>query len=181
MDKVVTIMLIFVMIGITGVMAEIDFTGWKKIEVDESLVNASSTTTYSVMIPPGITEATQDSGVGPATILTNISDPTTSYAIYVMDNPFGKQLSTGTAKLFLNSFMEGAGITPLEQDPVTVSDGVMMYGNKGDSAAGIYLFSTDQKITITSGFYKTMNDASAGVENLAMIAGTITINPVASS
>nr|WP_319537694.1 hypothetical protein [uncultured Methanospirillum sp.] len=180
MNKVLTIMLLVFMIGITGAMADIDFTGWKKIEVNESQVNASSTTTYSVMIPPGITEATQDSGVGPATILTNTTDPSTSYAIYVMDNPFGKQLSNETAKLFLNSFMEGAGITPLEQDPVTVSDGVMMYGTKGDTTAGIYVFSTDQKVSITSGFYKTMDDASAGVQNLAMIAGTIIINPVAS-
>lgn len=173
---VLTLLLVFMVLG-TGVMAAIDFTGWKQVTVDESSVNSSSTTVYTVMIPPGTTETTKDSGVGPTTFINNDAGALPTYAIYVMDNPIRQKLSTGNAKDFLDNFMIGAGITPLAADPVVVSDGVVMYGTMDDKTAGVYVLSTDEKVSIIVGFYKSMDDAVAGIESLAMIAGTVSITP----
>ncbi len=181
MSKLPMVMLLFLIIGISGAMAEIDFTGWQKVEVDESLINASSTTVYTVMIPPGMIQNSTDSPVGPMTFVTNETDSTTTFNIYVMDNPTGEMLTNETAKQFLDSFMEGAQITPLAGDPAIISDGLITYGTQGDNAVGIYLLSTDEKVSIITGFYKNMDEATAGIENLAMIAGTITITPDAST
>ncbi|PKL60267.1 MAG: hypothetical protein CVV33_03565 [Methanomicrobiales archaeon HGW-Methanomicrobiales-4] len=158
--------------------AAVDFTGWEKVEIDDSLVNSSLTTVYSVMVPPGTQYTTNDTESGPMTILTNETDKNLVYAIYVIDNPLGEKFTNETAKLFIDNFMIGANITPLEGlDPVVISDGLVLYGTQGENAAGVYILSNNEKVTILTGMYRTMDDANTGIENLAMIAGTIDITP----
>lgn len=177
-NKLPLIILLVTIAVVIGGASAIDFTGWKQVEINESLTNSSSTTVYTVMVPPGTTQTTQDSNFGPTTILANETAKNSSYAIYVMDNPTGQKLTNETAKFFLDNFMIGAGITPLANEPIVLSDGIAMYGTQGNNTAGVYVLSTDQKVSIIVGFYGTMDDAIAGVENLAMIAGTIEIKPV---
>lgn len=177
MKRGLLVLLVVLMVLGTGAMAAIDFTGWKQVTVDESSINSSSSTVYTVMIPPGTTEKTKDSSIGPTTFITNNTGSLPTYAIYVMDNPIRQKLSTGNAKDFLDNFMVGAGITPLAADPIVVSDGVVMYGTMENNTAGVYVLSTDEKVSIIVGFYSSMGDATAGIDNLAMIAGTVSITP----
>lgn len=179
MKKGIIVILLMAMMAICmHGAAEVDFSGWEKVEIDDSLVNNSTTTVYTVMVPPGTIHAINDTESGPMTILTNESNKNQIYAIYVMDNTLGKKLSNETARLFLDNFMIGANITPLVGlDPVILSDGIVMYGTQGENAAGVYIISTDEKVTVLTGMYQTMDDANAGIENLAMIASTIDITP----
>ena len=131
------------------------------------------------MVPPGLTHTSKDSDVGPMTILTNNTEKGSVFAVYVLDNPEKKKLTNETARLYLDNFMQGAGISTLPGvEPAILSDGIMMYGTSGDQTAGVYVLSTDEKVTILTGMYPTMDNATADVENLAMIAATITISPV---
>lgn len=175
---IILILLMVVMAICMHGAAEVDFTGWENVEIDDSLVNSSATTVYTVMVPQGTTYVSNDTESGPMTILTNETNKNQIYAIYVMDNPLGKKLTNETAKFFLDNFMFGANITPLVGlDPVVISDGLVLYGTQGENAAGVYVLSNDEKVTVLTGMYPTMDDANAGIENLAMIAGTITITP----
>ena len=176
MKKVLFVVLM--MVGMAVCMhgaAEINFTGWESVEIDDSLVNNTSTSVYTVMVPPGTTYFSNDTSAGPTTVLVNESDSNSVYGIYVFDNPYGKKLTTDTATIFLDAFMSGAEIIPVEGiKPVEVSDGLVLYGFQGEKAAGVYVLSNDKKVTVLSGFYPTIDAAAAGVENLVMIAGTIT-------
>lgn len=175
---IVFLLLIAVCLSVHATAA-IDFSSWKEVEIDDSITNNSSTTVYTVMVPPDTTYFSNDTPSGPATIFVNQSDPSLVYAIYIFDNPFGKKLTTDTATSFLHDFMTGADIVPSnESKPIELSDGIVEYGSMGEKAAGVYVLSTDEKVTILSGLYATMDDAMAGIEKLAMVAGTVKTTPI---
>jgi hypothetical protein len=172
-----------VVLGIMAVLictvSAIDFTNWKEITVDESLVNKSSTTVFTVMAPPGYTNLTIDSPVGPMTTFVNETDPNATLAIYVIDNPIKQQLSEKNSNEYLDNFMLGANITPIpDTEPLALDNGVVDYGTSGENIAGVYVLSTDAKVMIVLGYYTTQDAAKAGIENLAMVAGTIKVAEV---
>lgn len=169
------LVLLGILVTLVCAVSALDFTNWKDISVDESLVNNSSTTVYTVMSPPGFTNKTIDSPVGPVTTFVNETDPNAVITIWVMDNPIQQMLNDKNSKDFLDKFMLGANITPVPntEPQYLETGGIVDYGTSGEEAAGVYVLSTDAKVMIVSGFYKTADDAVAGVENLAMIAGTI--------
>lgn len=174
MNRLLLIFTLTSLILVIGLASALDFSDWEKIDIDDSSINTSSTTQYSVMIPPGITYTGVDSYIGPTTVMTMNDDKNLTYTITIIDNPVDEQLSNETAIEFLDSFMMGANLTPLAGlEPIILSDGIAMYGTQGENAAGVYILSNDEKVTILTGYYQTMDAAVAGIENLAMIAGTI--------
>lgn len=173
MKKCLLILIVVLLMMGKGVVADIDFIGWKQVDIDESSVNSSSTTVYSVMIPAKTTTTTIDSNIGPTTIIKKGSESRPSYEIYILDNPKGKKLSESDAKDYLNNFMRGVNIMPFTIDPIVVSDNVVQYGSIGDNIVGIYILSTDQKISFIIGIYETMEIATSDIANIAMIAGSI--------
>ena len=177
MIKRYSLIILSIFIILTCTVSAIDFTGWKQITVDESLVNKSSNTTFTVMIPPGNTNLTMDAPIGPVTNILNETDKNSVISIWIMDNPINQQLNDKNSKMYLDSFMLGANVTPLQgTEPIYLDDGgIVEYGTSGDEASGVYILSTDEKVILVVGSYKTMDNASAGIENLQMIAGTIQI------
>jgi hypothetical protein len=155
----------------------IDFTDWKQITVDENLVNSSSDTIFTVMLPPGYVESTMDAPFGTLTSFVNETNPNLVITVGVIDNPIGQQLNDKNSKNYLDNFMLGANITPEPgvEPQYLESGGIVDYGTFENMVAGVFITSTDEKVIITSGFYPTKDDASAGVETLAMVAGTVQI------
>ena len=168
---------------ICAVSATIDFTNWKEVKVDESLTNKTSTTVYTVMVPPGYTNVSVDSPSGPYVMLGNETDVNATILVVVSDNPVGQQLSEKNSNGYLDSIMRSANITPIEgSEPISLENGVVDYGTIGENFAGVYLLSNDTKLMVTIGFYKDNAAATAGIENLAMVANTIQIvEPAAES
>ena len=155
----------------------VDFSGWKQIEVDESLVNSSSVTVFSVMLPPGYSNQTIDAPTGAVTNFINETNPNTIISIMVIENTINEQLNDNNSKDLMDSFMTRAGITPLEgTEPLYLEDGgIVEYGTTDSLIAGVYISSTDENVILTTGFYNTQDDAIAGMENLALVASTIEI------
>ena len=179
MNKLYLITLLGIMVIVVSPVLAFDFTGWKQIQVDEILINQTSGTSYTVMIPPGFTNKTEDSIAGPMTTIVNASDPHSLLSIVVADNPAGAKFNDTYAKVYLDNFMSGANMTPIEgYEPEYIDEGcIMNYGSHGDEVGGAYIRSTDEKVIIVSGFYKTINDAIAGSQNFALVAGTIELIP----
>lgn len=158
-------------------VSAIDFTDWKQTSVDESAFNSSSTVNFTVMVPPGYKVETVDSPIGPVTSFLNESDSSATTSIVIINNPIGQKLNDKNSKKYLDGFMQGAKITPIPgTEPQYLEDGgIVDYGTSGDGAGGVYILSTDEKVIIVSGFYKTIDDATAGATNLALIAATVEI------
>jgi len=177
MNKVHIMVILGIIALVVSAVSAIDFTNWKQIEVNENLINSSSDTSFTVMVPPGHTNNTIDSQIGPVTSFVNESNPNSTIAIVVINNPIGQKLNDKNSKLYLDNFMLGANITPVKgTEPQYLKDGgIVDYGISGDEFGGVYILSTDEKVMIVSGFYKTVEDATAGTENLAIIAATINI------
>jgi hypothetical protein len=177
MLKKYCLIIVSIFVILTCTVSAVDFSGWKEITVDESLVNSSSNTTFTVMLPPGHTNQTIDAPIGPVTSFLNETNKDSIITIVVMDNPIGQKLNDKNSKMYLDNFMLGANVTPIaDTEPKFLDDGgIMDYGTNGDETAGVYILSTDEKVIVVTGFYKNMDDASSGIENLAMIAGTIEI------
>ncbi|MDD1730157.1 MAG: hypothetical protein LUQ50_13945 [Methanospirillum sp.] len=177
MNKLQFVVILGLIILSASVVSAIDFTGWKQIEVNESLINSTSSTNYTVMVPPGYTNNTIDSPIGVVTSFVNQTDPNSLISIIVIDNEIGEKLNDKNSKLYLDNFMLGANISPINgTEPNYLSDGgIVDYGTSGDEIDGIYILSTDEKVMIVTGMYNNIDSATAGVENLALIAGTISI------
>ena len=177
MKKFIVFLTLGLLLMIGTVAAAIDFTDWQQVEIDESLTNSSSTTVFTVMMPPGYTSSTVDASVGPITTFVNESDSGSLITIIVIDNPIKQQLNDSNSKEYLDNFMLGANITPsTTSEPIYLDDGgILDYGTSGEDVAGVYVLSTDEKVMLVIGFYKSAELATADVENLAMIAGTIQI------
>ena len=177
------IVLVFILMVVAGIglhaAAEVDYSGWEKVEINDSLMNSSSTTLYTIMVTPGTTHFSNDTSSGPTTVFKNDGENKSAYGVYIFDNPSGKNLTADVATSFLNDFMAGAGITPVEgSKPAEISDGIFEYGFQGEKVAVVYVLSTNEKVSIVSGFFSTMDDASAGIEKLAMTAASIRFSPV---
>lgn len=179
MKKIVVFLTLGLLLMVGSVAAAIDFTDWKQIEIDESQTNSSSTTVFTVMMPPGYTFSTVDTSSGPITTFVDESDPISLISISIIDNPIHQQLNDANSEEYLDNFMIGANITPsTTSEPIYLNDGgIVNYGTSGEDVAGVYVLSTDEKVIQVAGFYKTAEQATEGVENLAMIAGTIQITP----
>lgn len=174
LQLVVILGLLFLSVSI---VSAIDFTNWKQIEVNESQINSTSDTVFTVMMPPGTTNNTMDSPIGPVTSFVNQTDPNSIVAITVLKNQVGQKLDDKNSKFFLDNYMLGANLTPINgTEPKYLNDGgILDYGTNGNEVDGVYILSTDEKVMIVTGMYKDMDSATAGVENLALIAGTISI------
>jgi hypothetical protein len=165
-----------VLLLVPGVLA-IEFTDWKQVEVNESDINITSDTFFTVMVPPGYIYNTMDAPIGPVTSFVNASNPNSLITVMIIDNPIGQKLNDKNSKTYLENFLTGANIIPANGvDPQYLNDGgIMTYGTRGDDVAGVYILSTDEKVMIVTGFYSTTEEATAGVEKLALIAATIDI------
>lgn len=168
-----------ILLGILAILcchaSAIDFTNWKEITVDEQLVNSSSDTIFTVMLPPGYVNTTMDAPFGAVTAFVNETDPNSTISVIVIENPIGQQLNDKNSKDYLDNFLLGANVTPLEgtEPQYLESGGIVDYGTSDNLVAGVYITSTDEKVIITTGFYSSMDNAIAGVEALAMVAGTV--------
>jgi hypothetical protein len=170
---------ILVLLGIVFLLIcpvlAIDYTGWKDVSVNEAPINSTSNTVYSLKIPPGNSIRMDDTSIGPITNVFNPNDSKSRTSIVVSNNQAGHKLDSAASRQYLEKFMLGAKISQMYSDqPQFLSNGgVMVYGTSGDKTLGIYIMSTDKKVIIVTGFYKSSQDAKAGVETLGMIAGSI--------
>jgi len=169
------LVLLGVLFFIIAPVSAIDYSGWKEVTVNETPMNHSSNTVYSMKIPPGNSILIENTNIGPLTNVFNKNNPGSRISIVVSNNPTGKKLDSTASRQFLDKFMLGAKISLIygDQPQFLSNGGVMVYGTSGDKTLGIYILSTDKKIIIVTGFYDSMQDAKAGVETLGMLAGSI--------
>jgi hypothetical protein len=158
-------------------VSAIDYTSWKEVTVNEAPMNSSSNTIYSMRIPPGNSVLLKDTIIGPITDVFNKNNPGSRITIVIRDNQAGKQFDTGASRQYLDKFMLGAKISQVygSEPQVLSNGGVMAYGASGDKVLGIYIMSTDRKVIIVTGYYKSIQDAKNGVETLGMLAGSIQV------
>jgi hypothetical protein len=176
MKKTNVIFLLILVFMVMAVVSAVDLYDWKQITVDNSVVNNSSDVSFTVMMPPGNTNKTVDTPVGPITNFVNKTDSSV-ITIVIIPNPLGKQLNNDNYKDCIDNLMKSLNVTPIEgQEPKFLEDGSMVdYVMRGNETIGVYVLSTDEKISIVSGFRRSLDDAVAGTENLGKIAGTIQI------
>lgn len=170
----ILVLLCLVFILICPVSA-IDYTGWKEVSVNEAPINSTSSTVYSVKIPPGNSIRMDDTSIGPITYVFNPGDSKSRISIVISNNQAGHILDPTASRQYLDKFMLGAKISQIygDQPQFLSNGGVMVYGTSGDKTLGIYIMSTEKKVIIVTGFYRSLQDAKAGVETLGMIAGSI--------
>ncbi|PWR74385.1 hypothetical protein DK846_04345 [Methanospirillum lacunae] len=170
----ILVLLCAVFLLICPVLA-IDYTGWKEVSVNEAPINSTSSTVYSLKIPPGNSIRMDDTPIGPITNVFNPSDSRSRVSIVISNNQAGHILDPAASRQYLDKFMLGAKISQIygDQPQFLNNGGVMVYGTSGDKTLGIYIMSTDKKVITVTGFYKSLQDAKAGVDILGMIAGSI--------
>jgi|GEM_PF-2834916 len=174
LQSAILVLLGLLFLFITPVSA-IDYSAWKDVTVNETPMNHTSSTVYSMKIPPGNSILIEDTNVGPLTNVFNKNNPGSHISIVISNNPAGHKLDSAASRQFLDKFMLGAKISLIygDQPQYLSNGGVMVYGTSGDKTLGIYVMSTDKKIIIVTGFYDSLQDAKAGVETLGMLAGSI--------
>jgi len=158
-------------------VSAIDYSTWKDVTVNETPINHSSNTVFSLKIPPGDSILIEDTDIGPLTNVFNKNNPDPHISIVISDNPNGQKLDSTASRIYLDKFMLGAKISLIygDQPQYMSNGGVMVYGTSGDKTLGIYVMSTDEKIITVTGFYNSLQDAKADVETLGMLAGSIQI------
>jgi len=175
--------LVAVMMIVLPVSA-VDYSGWNDVTINESPVNSSSTTIFSMKIPPGHSVSIEDTIIGPLTNVFSKTNPNSRISLVISDNPTGKPLDAAATRQYLDKFMLGAKISLMYgSEPQALSNGgLMVYGTSGSKTLGIYIMSTDKKVIIITGFYNSIQDATSGVETLAMLAGSMQmVTPITSS